>query len=377
MDFRIVLSDRQFNILEFWDNQVSAFQFAYTRLGGCGNFSVTLPRDYCNEGYISGDFNIKIYMKNPVPAGTFMLWYQGLVATKTPTVAGNRESIDVDGYGYVNQLSNVYLNSLLFNHIDVAAAATYILTNYIVGVKDINLVPANVPLTGFLIDTITFNTDCFSALQQLAQIGGNIEWGVDAFRNFFFMPASLTSSFLFNLGANVENFKEQQDFTAIVNRVIIQGGQYLAADGSSQTYTSTWNDNLSQLKYGRRDQVQQSSYITTDAVAAALASSIFADYNDVVRKASCDLTDYKKRLEATLPVPLVTLKASAITYGTKQYGTFLYSGLVNRQINQITYNIDINKNLEISLDMGQYLPNQADMLQQIEYNVEQLRIASL
>ncbi len=371
-DFKIQLSDRSFNHLEFLDNQVADFGFDFARLGGCGNISLSLPRNYCDEKFISGDFNLKVYFKNRVTKA-YDLRYQGLVQTKTPTIESNREYIVVDGSGYVNQLSEIQIpKDTTFVAMEVSAIVKNILDNYIVGVKDITYDSGDIQNTGITLDTVKYNTDIFSIMQELASVGGNIEWGVNQNRKFYFKIASTTPGFYFNIGSQVINFNEQQSFIDIVNRVIVQGG-----DVAGSPYTKIFNDTTSQLKYGRRDKVYQSTAITTDTVAQQLATSIFGNYNDVVRKANMDLVNYDSQVEATLPIPLLVLRASGVTYGTKPYGTFLYSGLVNRQINRIQYKVDVTRQLSVSLDLGQYLPDQADKIRQIEYNVDQLRTANL
>lgn len=373
VDFRIEIRDRSFNVLEILDAQVESLSFDYARTGGCGDFSFTLPRNYCDEKYISGDFNVRIYIFNEATS-VFDLWYQGVVEEKVPTIASNDESIDVIGHGYQAQLAAVQIAKVSpYMTMEISAIVKDILDNYVVGVKDITYDNSDIESTGFTADSIDVHTDAQSIIQTLANIAGNVEWGVDANRKFYFKQRSTTPGFYFSIGANVVNFREDQSFKDIVNRVIVQGG-----DIAGTPYTKTFDDSASQLKYGRRDKVFQNSSITTDGVAQQFATSTFADFNDVVRKSSCDLVGYKNRIETTLPIPLFVLIAdSAIQYGTKPYGTFLYSGLINRQINRIQYKIDQKRGFEVSLSLDNLLPDDADYINRLQYNVEQLRTGAL
>ncbi len=371
VEFRVELRDRSFNMLDVLDAQLVDLQFNYARMGGCGDFSLTLPRKYCDEKYISGGFNIRIYIWNEATA-VFDLWYQGQIEEKIPSIKGVKEYIDVIGHGYQSQLSQIQFSASYVSQ-EISVIVKNILDNYIVGVKDITYDSAQIENTGITLDQIDFNTDVQSALQTLSDIAGTREFGVDRNRKFYFKARSSTPGFYFSVGAEIENFVEDQDFKSIVNHLVVQGG-----DVAGTPYTKSFDDAASQLKYGRQDKVFQSSPITSDAVAQQLALATFADYNDVVRKATCDYVNRKVQIEQTLPIPLMVLIAdSAIQYGTQNYGTFLYSGLINRQINRISYKIDSVKCLSISLDLGTLLPDDADYINRLQYQNEQLRTSNL
>lgn len=371
VEFRIEIRDRSFNVLEILDSQVAEVVFDYGRVGGCGEFSFRLPRKYCDEKYISGGFNIRIYIWNEATA-VFDLWYQGRVGEKIPAIEGQNEYIDVVGHGYQSQLAQIQFQDS-YTSMEASAIVKDILDNYIVGVKDITYSAPDIENTGYVIDQIDFNTDVQSALQTIADIVGAREWGVDMNRKLFFKARSTTPGLYFTLGGRVRNFVENQDFEAIVNHVFIQGG-----DVAGTPYQIEYDDLPSQAKYGRQDKVIQNSSITTEAVASQLAQSTFNDYNDVIRKANCEIVGVKQRIEASLPIPLFVLIAdSAIPYGVQTYGTFLYSGLINRQVNRIQYTIDRNKSFKTSLDLGFLLPDDADYISRLQYSVEQLRTANL
>lgn len=375
--FRIELRDRSFNILELNDNLVSGIDFDYSRIGGCGDFKFTLPRKYCDEKYISGGFNVRIYIWNE-ETKVFDLWYQGLVEEKVPTVQGVVESIDVIGHGYQAQLGYIQLSGLTYTNQELSVVVKNILDNYILPATDITYDLADIESTGFTANNLKFDTDAQSALQTIADIAGTREWGIDRNRKFFFKARSSTPGFYFPIGKNVINFQEDQSFKDIINRVLIQGGDIDDGMGGTIPYQKTYNSTISQLKYGRRDRIYQSSSVTTDPVSSQLANSLFNDYSDVVRKATCDLINYKNRVETTLPIPLFVLIAeSAITYGTNPYGTFLYSGLINRQINRISYTIDSQSVLAIKLDLGDLLPDDANFINRLQYTIEQIRSSGL
>jgi hypothetical protein len=371
MKTRITISDSAFNILEVLDNEIISPSWEFNRIGGCGSFNFSLPRDYCDEKYISGDFNIKIYGRND-STSTFDLWYQGLVEAKMPNIRGDEEKISVQGHGYQAQLSRIYLNGVTYTGQEVSVIIKDLLDNYIVPYTNISYSASDIEATTFTPSSIKFSTDAMSAIQTLADIVGTREWGVDEDRNFYFKARSSSIGYRFTLGGKVTSFSSDDSFKDIINRVIIQGG-----DVAGVPYTDTFNDVISQLKYGRRDSVISNSSVTTSDVATRLASSVFAEKNDVVRRGSCEIADYEVRMEATIPIPLFALVTRRPFYNEKFYGTFLYGGEISYQINKIGYKLNNEGSLTINLDLGKPRPDISETIGQMEYELEQLRSASI
>lgn len=367
--YRIELRDTDFNLLEVLDKEFLDLSWSYSRIGGCGEFNFKLPRKLYEEKSISGDFNIRIYRRAGI--GNFDLRYQGLVENKYPSIRGNSESIEVAGHGYSAQLSRIYINETYTSQ-EISVIVKDILDTYVVPNTDIAYSAGDVPATSFTPDKFDFNTDVASALQTLADTVGNIEWGVDHDRNFFFKPRSSDVGFRYHRENNIINYSEDLSFKDIINRLIVQG-----AEAGGTYYTKQFDDTISQMKYNIRTKVIQNSSISTDAVATQYATAVFAEYDDVSRKATCELINVESFIEGTLPMPLVEIIMKDITYGTRKYGEFLYSGLVDRQINRVNYNYNNKGILKIGLELGQLRPTIAEELAQLDYKLEQIRSANL
>ena len=369
---RVELRDKSFNILEILDNEFIKLTWDFNRIGGCGSFSFDLPRPYCNEKYISGDFNVRIYKRNPTTKA-YDLWFQGLVEDKIPNIqSGVQESITVQGQGYQTQLGRIYV-AQTFTSTEIGAIVKSILDNFIVPNTDITYSAGDIVNTGFTADNIALNTDGQSAIQNLADIAGNIEWGVDLNRHFYFKTASTTVGFRYALGGPlVTKYNSDDSFKDIINRVIVQGG-----DVSGSAYTKTFDDLISQRKYGRRDQVIQNTSITTDNVAQQFANSVFAQKDDVVRRATCEITNEETQAEASIPLGLFNMIARAAFYGENLYGTSLYSGQINFQINKITYTLDDQGGLVKAFDLGSFRPDIIENIGRIKYQIDQLRSAGV
>lgn len=374
---RLELSDTDFNLLEVLDEQFIDLSWEYTRIGGCGPIQFDLPREYCNEKGIGGDFNLKVYIRNPLTK-TYDLWYQGLIEDKAPNLRGENESVSIQGQGYQKQLSRIQLTNVNYASQEVSVIVKNILDNYVVPNTDVTYSLGDLETTGFTIDSIDFNTDALAAIQTLADIVGTREWGVNAERKFFFKARSETVGFRFPIGGKITAFSGDDSFRDVVNRVIIQGGDVGGVPFRPSPTSSPYNDLSSQLKFGRRDEVYQNSSIITNEVAEKFARSILAEKSGVIRRARCELVNYETRLESSLPISLFQVIARSVLYGEKTYGTFLYSDRVSYQINRIQYKVDnAGANLKIQLELGQARPNISESIEQLKYQIEQLREASL
>lgn len=371
MKIRLEIRDRNFNVIEILDDEYLNLNWSYSRIGGCGEFHFVLPRKVFEERAISGDFNVRIYYRDPI-LNSYVLWYQGLIENKTPSMRGNTETIDISGHGYQAQLRRIYLNNITYTSQEASVIVKNILDNYVTANTNITYSPSDLEATSFIFDTLNFNTDVLSALQTIADTVGEREWGVDLNRKFIFKARSATVGFRYTPGRNITNYSENQDFKEIINRVIVQGAQT-----GGTYYTATYNDTISQLKYGRRDKVIQNSSVTSAIVAAQLADATFAEFNDVIRKANFDLVGVEAQIEATTPVKLVNILQKQDKYGEKNFGEGLYSGLVNYVINRVNYSVSNNGSLKISIDLGKIRPAISEAISQLEYQIEQNRSAAL
>lgn len=371
--YRLELRDRinGFQLLEILDSEYVDLSWAYSRIGGCGECSFLLPRKLFEEKNLSGDYNLRIYRRNHV-TNSFDLRYQGLVETKDPSIQGNQENIGISGHGYSVQLNRIYLDEVTYSSTEVSVIVKSLLDTYITPNTDITYDASDIEATGFTVDSIKFNEMCGSAFSKLANIVGSREFGVDQNRKFFFKARNTSVGWRFPLGYKVTDFREQQDFSDVVNRIIVQGGET-----GGVPYKNTYNDLPSQLKYGIRSKVESNSSVTTDAVASQIATSVFAEFNDVIRKASCSLVGFDGQIEGTNPIPLFVILGKEVKYGEKRYGTFLYSGQVERIVNRVNYVLSNNNTMSVSLDLGQIKPLISEQISQLEFNLEQERSANL
>ncbi len=371
MKIRVEIRDRSFNTVAIVDNEYLDLNWSYSRIGGCGEFSLRLPRKLFEERAISGRYNVRIYWFNTLTKA-FVLWYQGLIGNKIPSIQGNTEDIQISGHGYQVQLSNIYINNVTYNSQEASVIVKSILDTYVTPYTDISYSASDIEATSFTFDTINFNTDVQSALQTIADTVGTREHGVDRNRKYIFKARSSSVGFRYIVGKNITNYSENQDFMQIVNQIIVQGAQT-----GGTYYTNTYNSTASQAKYGILMEVLQNSSVTTNTVASQLATARFAEFNEVIRKATFDLIGVEALIESTTPVGLVNILVKQDKYGEKKFGEGLYSGNVNFVVNRINYSLTNNNSLNISIDLEKMRPKISEKISQLEYQLEQNRTAAL
>lgn len=365
MIHKILISDRSFNALEEVQDKASNVKWEYGRIGGCGSFSFDLPIKYCRQIQIGLNFNVKIYRRNP-STKAYDLWYQGRIENTTHNIRGEDEVLNVQGMGYQSALKDIYVDRD-YTSTESSAIVTNILNNDVTPNTDITYVGGDITATTFTPNNLKFNTDALNSFQQISEIVGSREWGVDANRKFFFKQRSSTVGHIYYLGDKITNFSLDITSNDIVNRIIVIG-----AETGGTPFTATYDSVGSQLKWKRRDRVIKNSSITTSAVASQLATAQFAELNDVVRRARLDLLK-DVQIESTVPIPLFRVIPQQITYNQYKYGTFLYSGNIDMQVNRIVYTIDNTGNLFVSLQLGQLRPDITENITNLEYEISQLQ----
>lgn len=361
---KIVISDRSFNVIDEIQDDAFNVQWDYDRIGGCGAFSFEIQKKFFEDLTLGGDFNIKIYLRNPTTKA-FDLRYQGRMPHKIYQVRGEEETITVSGLGYQSQLGKIYVDRDYTSQ-TVEYIVKHILDNDVTPNTDISYVAGDIENTGVTLDSIKFNTDALKAMQTLAEIVGSREWGVDKNRKFFFKTRSSTVGLRYPITGK-GRYTDEISTDEIVNRVVVTGG-----DVSGVPYLVTFNYSLSQLKWKRRDRTVQNSAITTSAVAQRFADALNAEFDDAIHRVRFEFLD-DTQIEATLPIPLVQLLSRQITYGEKPYGTFLYSGRVNYQVNKISYRMDDTGVITTTMQLGQLRPQISEDISQLAYQIEQLR----
>lgn len=369
MQHKIVISDRDFVVKEELQDMAQNLSWDYNRIGGCGFFSLDLPIDYCTDRFLGGNFNVKIYTRSS--SGTYSLRYQGKIENKNYSVRSGTEIISIRGSGYQSELNDVIVNTTYTNK-EASVIIKDLLDNYVTANTNISYSAGDISLTSFTFDSIEFNYDTvISCIQKVADTVGNMEWGVDKDRKFFFKARSSSISFRHPIGKNVLDYGLDIDFKSIINRVTVVGG-----DVSGSTFLRTVEDVNSQAKWNRRDRLFDNSSVKTNAVADQLGNSVIEEFKESLYRGRLRLLS-DEMIESTIPIPLVEVVTARDKYGSRKYGTGLYNGVIDHQVNRISYDLNEEGTQTISMSIGKLRPDVAESINQLKYRLDQERSKTL
>lgn len=366
MIYRIEIRDRDFNLIDILDDNVYNISWTFSRIGGCGDFKLTVNMKYCQNLVFGANFNIRIYFRNPTTK-SYDLKYQGRIERVSQRVNSRAETANITGFGYQSSLSDIYLNQV-YTSMEIKDIVKSILDNHVIGNTPVSYQLADLESTGITLDSIDFNySSVLDAMKTLADIAGDREWGVDKSRNFYFKQRSSSTGFRYPMGRILTKFNIDYSSVDVKNRIIVVGGQ---VGGSQFSFTKDFAQ--SQLKYGRRDSIIQRSAVVTNSVAEQLADARFDEFRGVTSSVQFDLRD-DVFLEDSIPIPLIEVLTRTFTYGEKRYGTGLYGKQGPFQVNKIGYNLDSNGTLSLAVQAGQPIPSLVEQLGFLNFQLDQVR----
>src|SRR3990167_1935949 len=187
-------------------------------------------------------------------------------------------------------------------------------------IADTFIVP-NTPITiagaltagDFTADSLEFFGTVDDALRTLADLQGDVEYGVDEDLVFYWNTESTTISRRFFVGNNVSVLERRVSFDNLVNKLYLVGG-----DVAGAKYKTTAESTESQSLYYLAEEIVNNSSIITDNVATQYLGAILTQRSAPNFSIRAQIKNTDLRLEDTLPMGLVTFYDA--TYDKTQEG---------------------------------------------------------
>lgn len=185
-------------------------EWRYHRRGGCGWFRLMLRENFpeANQAIDEGwEIHVRIRLPADVtaafnaglPEPAYVTWYRGVIRSATYNQTGNERLVDVQGWGYVEQVQKIQVQKKYPSGLQVRDIVLDIVNKYITPytrvVRGDALDPTNFnidPATYKTVGEIFFECSAYKALKTLAELQGGIEFGVDADRRFYWKQTSST-----------------------------------------------------------------------------------------------------------------------------------------------------------------------------------------
>lgn len=348
------------------DQRAYNIRWGFAPVGGCAQVSFTVPSRYCTETIVAIGNNVRIKCRNSVTKD-YDLYYQGRIESVSYSPMRGKETITISGFGYQSQLKDIIITED-FTGIELSAIVKNILDNYIAisTNTDITYDLADIESTGFTPSgTISFDSvTAMDAISDLADIAGNVDWGVDRNRKFYFKQRSTSVTDKIYIGSpELLDLRINATSIGLLTRAVVRG---------EGTFVYTKDYTKSQAKYKRRDIAISRSSVSSNDIAEQLADAEYAKRKDPIRRAEYTL----KRdalIENTLPIGLVDIESRETTYDEKEFDTFLFADPDPYRINQVEYSIDKTSNLVIKINAGDAIPSDSEKIRRLEFELNQVR----
>ena len=306
--YTIELRNKAGNLIQYltpWANDVS---WEWNRKGGCGRCKINLVMPYRKITFNAMD-DIRIRIKDGAAS---KLVYRGFIAAITPKLKiGQEITLDVRGYfdllkfivvqnnGDDKQYSSIFASDIVHNLID-----TFVVPN-----TDITKGP--VAGSSFTVDSIVFKESVAEILRTLADLLGNIEYGVDENLEFFWLDEGQNLRHKFFVGNNVEVLDRKTDFSRLVNKIYFEGGE---VGGSPFLRTAANTDSIN--TYFLAEDIVVNSSITTPTVADQYLTAILNLKSTPKFLVRIRIPNTRLRLEDILPIGKVSVFDSEYDAGS-------------------------------------------------------------
>lgn len=226
---------------------------------GCGKVEITF-RKLPTNAELNYRQRIDIHLFNDSRP-----WYSGYIITRPIPGTSDTNAYKFTGHGYYNLLDKVlifktYENVEVSNIVvDIARQVENKVGLTFNGNKIIN--------TSYVISKIEFNgVTAKEALKQLTDFAIDYVYGVDEYRQLYFMPRNneINEQARFWVGMHIGPYSPSWNVDKIVNRAYIKGGN---VDDEGEQWLGMVEDANSQAEYGIQEAVWSlpSAYSTDDA----------------------------------------------------------------------------------------------------------------
>lgn len=217
---RVLSGDYQH--LEWW----------YHRNGGPGTFRLlsrdrNILADFADRTAYAWEIWVRIRLPNE---STYQTWYRGEIKSVDVEQSSQEVMVDVRGVGYIDQLQRLYLSRQFPAGLTVRQLMETIMEEYVYDQTRIKRAdeddPTNLGYTDsnyVLRSPLYFECTVYRALKFLAELQGDIEWGVDSEAQFYWKHELTVPGKAFFLDKDAQYTRGGAYTSAIINKVRMEG----------------------------------------------------------------------------------------------------------------------------------------------------------
>lgn len=357
----IRLFNRYGDLQKVLDNKVSV-SWEYNRKGGCGQATCTIPTsDDSFEHAIRPGAFMRVYIDE-------VIRYTGRLIRINRMGSRGSEILSLTFYGFIIDLGTLIVNTTYTGE-GIKDIIQDILDNYVLPYSDITYSASDIDDPGYAVSEVIFNHSVKDAMSLLASLAGNVEWGVDRNRSFFFKLTDRNIRNTFIVGRDITNFTEERKDDEIINSLNVFGadGIMLTIEASlSISIFDRREANLFETSLGELSDLFRLGYTYLKNTASSKRSIKF-NYNPV------DVF-----LENTVPLGAAAVSVLPIRllpkFGhTTKFGTSKKFGNLKRdQFSNIRYSFQ-EGGMAVDITLLDDIPNVGDLQKRVEFEIKDLQ----
>lgn len=361
MILQVLLYDQYFNLKKEVNNYFSLY-WEYARTGGCGQAVLIVMQ---NLDTFEADFKPKTSIKVVVDG---VVRYHGRVLKVLRSIQSGQEVMQVVFYGFMSELEKIIVRED-YSNMEVSMIVKDIMDNYVVGASDITYVSADVEATSYVVQALSFNHTVKDAFALLAQLGGNIEWGIDRNRQLFWKQTDQYVRRVYVVGRELTTYSEERSNEGVINKLNIFGGA---------GYISTVQSGLSIEVFGTNEGNHYESAITEASDSNQLGQVLLKQLSKIQRRVQFEYVSNDVFIESSVPLGSTAVSKSQVPrlnkYATFKYGTvgIKYGNFTQDQINLIRYTLE-GGGMRVQIALEEQIPSLSTQQKQIEYQIRELQ----
>lgn len=235
---------------------------------GCGAFSFVLD----DKPGFAIDFRTRVDIH---PYFDALPWFTGFIQTIPQT--GQKRPFAYTGFGFYDQLDWVTVTGSYTSE-ELADIVKDIIQNIVAPDTQIIYNVAKIEATGYTVNSIDFDhAFAKDAIQTLADMAQDYEFGVDDSREFYFRPIDTDVNYSYWVGKHFQNVEIEENPFTVRNKLYIKIGEIQA--GGSNIIGSVHSD-PSIGTYGLREEVITVPESLNSADATRWANLILSEKKD-------------------------------------------------------------------------------------------------
>jgi len=366
---------------------VSGVTWEWSRIGGCGRCTLTLGMGYRDFDFIIGD-DVQIRLKS---GATSKLVYRGFITNIIPSLKVGQQ-IKITAKGYFDKLRKLVVQ-------DSGGAKTYTsdkVSDIVDDIADTFITPnsditkGTIDAASFTADTLDFKTTVEQALRTLAELEGQVEYGVDEDLVFYWRAEESDINHKLLVGDNVELFEKRSDGNQLLNKIYLEGG-----DVAGSPYARNAENTDSQDRYYLAEGIIVNAAITTQSVADQYLTALLQERSVIKTIFRVKIANTKTRFEDTIPMGRVVVfdaeyydgeyvwgtaanGGSDLVWGTAGNGGSdkIWGGDYSDQIDRVKYSLsDTDERVNADITLGGGILETSAKIKQLELMMAELRQA--